>query len=343
MKIVATFRKLSLLIHRDQYRRELEEEMRFHHAEVERSLTESGMSSTHARRAAARQFGNVTLLRERSQEVIHFRLETVMQDIRYALRILRRDRTFFIIAVLILALGIGANVAVFSVVNTLLLRPLPFPQAERLAWLEPDKNLDPALREAGGLGAETFIVDDYEAFQRTNKSFASVAAYNPFLGNSEYTVTGMGEARGVQGVMVSGNFFQTLGVQPELGRLFVKEELQKNGRPAVLISHGYWIRQFQSNPAIIGQALSLSKKPYTIIGVMPAGFDFGSIFTPGMDFDLFTPAVMDVMRDWGNTLSVVGRLKPSVAVAQAQAESDLLFKQINRAHADYDSSPRLPA
>jgi predicted permease len=347
MKIAATFRRLSLLFRRSRYRRELEEEMRFHRTEAARSYAESGMSSEQARRSAVRHFGNESLLRQRSHEVIHFRLETVMQDIRYALRTLRRDRTFFIIAALILALGIGANVAVFSVVNTLLLRPLPFPASKQLTWLEPGKNLDPALRAAGGLGAQTFMVDDFEAFQRANHSFDSVAAYNPFLGSSEYTLTGVGEARGVLGVMVSGNFFQTLGVQPELGRLFVNDELQKNGSPAVLLSHGYWARQFHSNPAIVGQAVSLNKKPYTIIGVMPAGFDFGSVFAPGMDFDVFTPAVMDEMRSWGNTLSVVGRLKPGVTIAQAQADSDLVFKQINHARTlgpndpVYDFSPTL--
>ena len=244
--------------------------------------------------------------------MIDFRLETALQDLRFAFRTLARDRSFTLIAVMVLALGIGANVAVFSVVNTLLLRPLPFPNAQRLVWLEPGKKIDPRLIAAAGLGGKTFPVDDYEAFQRANHSFASVASFNPFLGNSEYTLTGSGEAQGVAGMMVSGNFFATLGVQPEIGREFTREEIQKNGRPVALLSHGFWQRQFHADPAILGQAILLNKQPVTVIGVLPASFDFGSVFIPGQQFDVFVPAVMDEMRTWGNTLSVVGRLQPGV-------------------------------
>jgi predicted permease len=251
-----------------------------------------------------------------------------MQDLRFAFRTLRRDRSFTLIAVLILGLGIGANVAVFSVVNTMLLRPLPFQDAGRLTWIEPGKNLDQKLLAAAGLGGRTFVVDDFEEFQKHNQSFASVTAYNPFLGNSEYTLTGGGQAQGVPGVMVAGNFFEVLGVRPLLGRLFVQEELQKNGSPAVLLSNGFWRRQFHANPGVVGQTIVLNKKPVTVVGVMPASFDFGAVFAPGLRFDVYTPAVMDEMRSWGNTLSVVGRLKPGVTLKQAQAESDTLFAGI---------------
>ncbi len=254
--------------------------------------------------------------------------ESFMQDLRFGVRTLVRDRAFTVIAVLILGLGIGTNVAVFSVVNTMLLRPLPFLNAGRLVWAEPGKNLDPKLLAAAGLGGRTFDVDDFEEFQKHNQSFESVTAYNPFLGNSEYTLTGSGQAQGVPGVMVAGNFFQTLGEQPALGRLFTAEEMHKNGRAAVLLSDGFWRRQFNADPAIVGQVVQLNKKPVTVVGVMPASFDFGAVFAPGLRFDVYTPAVMDEMRSWGNTLSVVGRLKPGVSLKQAQAESDTVFAGI---------------
>jgi predicted permease len=288
-----------------------------------------GMSVKEARRMAKVELGGETQVKQAVRDGrAGSWLESLMQDLRFAFRTLRRDRSFTLIAVLILGLGIGANVAVFSVVNTMLLRPLPFQDAGRLTWIEPGKNLDQKLLAAAGLGGRTFVVDDFEEFQKHNQSFASVTAYNPFLGNSEYTLTGGGQAQGVPGVMVAGNFFEVLGVRPLLGRLFVQEELQKNGSPAVLLSNGFWRRQFHANPGVVGQTIVLNKKPVTVVGVMPASFDFGAVFAPGLRFDVYTPAVMDEMRSWGNTLSVVGRLKPGVTLKQAQAESDTLFAGI---------------
>jgi predicted permease len=335
------FRKLALLLKRDRFRSELEEEMAFHRIATEEELKAEGMSDEAARIATRRRFGNPVLTRERSHEAISFRFEHFLQDARYGIRSLKRDRIFTVTAILILALGIGANVAVFSVVDTLLLRPLPFQDAGRLAWLEPGKNLDPKLREAGGLGAKTFIVDHFQAFEHQNKSFASVTAFNPFYGNSEYTLTGSGQPQGVMGVMVAGNFFETLGVEPQFGRLFVNEEVQKGGRPAVLLSNGFWRRQFNADPAIIGRAITLNQKPMTVVGVMPASFDFGSVFNPGMQCDVFVPLVMDELRTWGNTLSLVGRLKPSATIAGAQAESDIVFKAIQDPAIPYDFSPTI--
>ncbi len=288
-----------------------------------------GMSVKEARRMAKVELGGETQVKQAVRDGrAGSGFESFIQDLKFGVRTLLRDRAFTVIAVLILALGIGANVAVFSVVNTMLLRPLPFPAAGQLTWIEPGKNLDQKLLAAAGLGGRTFVVDDFEEFQKHNQSFENVTAYNPFLGNSEYTLTGSGQAQGVPGVMVAGNFFEVLGVQPELGRLFVQEELQKNGRPAVLLSNGFWRRQFHANPGVVGQAIVLNKKPVTVVGVMPASFDFGAVFAPGLRFDVYTPAVMDEMRGWGNTLSVVGRLKPGVTLKQAQAESDTVFAGI---------------
>jgi len=257
---------------------------------------------------------------------------TWAQDLRYALRTLGKDRSFTIITVLILALGIAANTAVFSVVNTVLLRPLPFTDSQRLTWFVSGRHLSAALRDAAGLSAVTYIVGVYEELQRRNHSFEQITAYNPFLGNSEYTLTGRGEPQAVAGVMAAGNFFQTLGVQPVAGRLFDQEESKKGGRPAVLLSYAFWQHQFGGDATIVGQTIRLNKESVTVVGVLPPTFDFGSVFSPGTKIDVFVPAYMDAIRYWGNTLALVGRLKPGVTAAQAQAESDILIPQIMDDH-----------
>ena len=332
------------LIRRREVDRELDAEVRGYLELLIDEKVARGVPLEKARRMAMVELGGRAQVKQAVRDGrAGSGFESFMQDLKFGVRTLLRDRAFTTIAVLILGLGIGANVAVFSVVNTILLRPLPFPNAGRLVWAEPGKNLEPRLREAAGLGGKTFQVNDFEAFQRENKSFESVTSYNAFLGNSEYTLTGNGQPQGIEGVMVAGNFFQTLGVQPALGRLFTAEEMQKNGRAAVLLSDGFWRRQFNADPAIVGQSVQLNKKPVTVVGVMPASFDFGAVFAPGLKFDVFTPAVMDGMRDWGNTLSMVGRLKPGVTLPQAQAESDLIFKGIKAAHPEFpfDFSPTL--
>ena len=306
-------RLVSLL--RNLFRRErvegrLNDEIRGYVQMLTDEKVAAGIAAKEARRMALIEVGGVAQVKQAVREDrAGMGIEALGQDLRYAFRTLKRDKGFALIAVLILGLGIGANVAVFSVVDTMLLRPLPFQDAGRLTWIEPGKNLDPKLLAAAGLGGRTFVVDDFEEFQKTNRSFASVTAYNPFLGNSEYTLTGGGQAHGVPGVMVAGNFFEVLGVRPLLGRLFVREELQKNGRPAVLLSYGFWKRQFNANPSIVGQAIVLNKKPVTVVGVMPASFDFGAVFAPGLRFDVYTPAVMDEMRGWagGRLLSMILR------------------------------------
>ncbi len=186
-----------------------------------------GLSPAEASRQALAHFGGVAQAREQHREARGLpALEVLMQDLRYTLRTLGRDRGFASVAVLILALGIGANIAVFSVVNTILLRPLPFRDPQRLVWMANNRGV-------GGLSAVTYMVAVYEEFQRHNHSFEAVTSYMPFFGDSDYKLTGRGEPQQVAGVMVAQNFFPLLGVKPALGRLFMPEECQKGGRPAV--------------------------------------------------------------------------------------------------------------
>ena len=323
---------------------DVEAELRFHIESKIDELIANGWQAPAARIEAERQFGNLHAVRDTGQ-IIQTQREHHMdrkdfwggcrQDLIYTLRTLRKERGFAAITILILALGIAANTAVFSVVNTVLLRPLPFPQSERLAWFTSGRDAIAAGRDRSGLSGITYTVAAWEEFQRFNQSFESVGSYNPFLANSEFTLTGVGEPLSVSGVMVSSNFFPTLGVQPVRGRLFTPEECRKGGPGAVLIRYSFWQRQFAGDPAITGKPLVISRQPYTVVGVLHPTFDFGAVFAPGENYDLFVPAIMEDMRSWGNTLALVGRLKPGVTVARAQSEADIVFTQIKNAHKDW--------
>ena len=272
-----------------------------------------GLPAAEARRQALVRFGGVAQAKEQQREVRGLPwLDILLQDLRYTFRTLRRDPMFAIVAVLILGLGIGANVAVFSVVDTMLLRPLPFFDPSRLVWIAPSN--------AKGLSGSTYSVDGFEGYRAQNQTMEDVTAYMPFYGASDFKLTGRGVAQPVSGVMVAGNFFQMLGVQPVLGRLFTEKECAKGAAPMVVLGNAYWRRQFNGDRSIVGQAITLNDKPVTVAGVLPDSFDFGAIFDPGAKMDIFVPAVMDEMRDWGNALTMIGRLKPGRTVAEAQAE-----------------------
>ena len=324
-----TIQRLKSLFRKQSLDNELDAEMASHlEFAIEENLRR-GLSPEEARRQALLRFGGVEQTKEEQRDARSLPLlEVPLQDARYALRTFGRDRSFTAIAVLILALGIGANIAVFSVVNTILLRPLPFRDPERLAWLA-------SSRGVGGLSFITYTVAAYEEIQRHNQSFQAVTSYMPFFGDSDYKLTGRGEPQQIAGVMVADNFFSTLGIKPELGRLLVPEEFKKGGRAATVLGHAFWERQFGKDPNIVGQVILLNDKPVTVVGVLPASFDFSSVFTPGSPKDLFVPGIMDVMRDWGNTLALMGRLKPGVTVEQAQAELDVLMPQLRAAHPDW--------
>jgi putative ABC transport system permease protein len=239
-------------------------------------------------------------------------LDTFLQDLKYAVRAFRKEPGLALIATVILAVGIGANTAVFSIVNPLVLRPLPFPQSDRLVWI--------ANSGTTGLSGRTYRVDVYEIFQRNTQSLQELTAYFAFFGYGSHTLTGRGEPERLAAVDVAPRFFEMLGVNPERGRLFTADEYVRGGPRAAILGHGLWQRRFASDPAIVGSVITINGEPVTVVGIMPADFDFSSIFTPGTRVDMFVPAILDVMRPWGNTLSVIGRLKPGVTLADARAE-----------------------
>jgi predicted permease len=309
--------------HKPQRDSELDAEMAAHLELATEENLQKGMPADEARRLAMIRFGGVTQAKEQQREARGLPwLDVLMQDVRFTLRTLGRDRGFTLVAVIILGLGIGANVTVFSVVNTILLRPLPFPNPQQLVRILT-KN------PTGGESSMTYTADATQEFQRLNRSFASVSGYYAFSGPDNLKLGGGDQPTPVTGLSVAGNFFETLGVEPSLGRLFTAEECLHNSRPVVLLSHAFWKSQFRGDPGIVGQVIDLNKTPVTVVGVLPAGFDFGSVFSPGFKVDMYGPVIYDDIRDEGNTLALIGRLKPGVSVAQAQAEGDLLFPALH--------------
>jgi len=301
--------------HKGQLDRDLSEEMESHLDLAIEDNIRRGLSPQEARRQAMIRFGGVMQAQEQQREARGLPgLDIFMQDLRYACRILLHDKSFTLIAVLILALGIGANIAVFSVVNAILVRPLPFRDPQQLVWMAP-------AASKCGFSCETYSADAYEEFQAMNHAFQGVAGYFAFSTGDNVKLTGSGQPKPATSIWVTANFFQTLGVEPVSGRLFLSEEGRKGARPVVLLANPFWRRQYAADPAIVGRTIDLDGTPTTVVGVLPDRFDFGSVFSPGTKVDMFSPANLDDMRDWGNVLALVGRVKPGVTVAQAQADS----------------------
>lgn len=243
-------------------------------------------------------------------------------DVVYAGRTMRRNIGFFLVAVLIIGVGIGANTAVFSVVNTLLYRPLPFREPERLVWIANTGT-------QGGLSSVTLRTSNLRDWRTMNQSFEDLTGYFAFFDYISYILSGEGDPKHVVGVGVVRDFLEVLDIQPQLGRNFVEEEDVWNRIAAVILTHSFWQRQYGGDPAIIGRSLTINNEVATVVGVLPAYFDFASVFSPGTRVDFLTTfPVSDETDSWGNTLSVIGRLKPGVPMEAAQAELESINQQL---------------
>ena len=252
-------------------------------------------------------------------------LDVMMQDLSFTFRTMRRDRAFTMVAVLILALGIGANVAVFSVVNTILLRPLPFRDSQQLVRIV-EKN------PAAGESSKTYSADATEDIEQQNRSFQSVSGYFAFTGPDNFKLMGHEQPVPLTGILTAEGFFQTLGVEPALGRLFKHDEFVTHAQPVALLTYPVWQRQFGGDRSIVGRTVDMNNTAVTVIGVLPETFDFGAVFSPGARVDLFAPYIMDDFRNDGNDLALIGRLKPGVTVGQAQREADQLIPGLYFSH-----------
>lgn len=243
-----------------------------------------------------------------------------MSDLRYALRALRSQRGFTILAVLILALGIGANSALFSVINSLLFKPLPYPQPDRLVLLW--------LRGIGRPDNTTIAsMPNFVDWQSNSRSFSAMAAYAWM----NYNLSGTAEPEQVPGIRVSAALFPVLGVEPRLGRAFTAEEEALGRDRVVVISDNLWRRRFGGDPGMVGKSIRVDGEQRTLIGVMPPGFQF-----PDVSHDVWAPIAFnadDQGRD-SQSFGVVARLKPGVTLEQAQAEMDAMGRRMEREFAE---------
>ena len=325
--------RLKALVRRRELDRDLDDELQFHLAMREQKLREQGVAVEEARYAARRQFGNVTRLKETSRELWGFRsIETFAQDLRYGVRQLRRNPGFTVVAVLTLALGIGANTTIFSVIEAVLLRPLPYHDPSRLAILADP--YAPGDLENGG-----FLYKDVHAWQSQSHTFEDMAVYYRDSGFSRVTLTCAGEPEFVQGAFVSASFFPVMGVSPLLGRVFTSDE-EARREQVVILSHGMWVRRFGGSPDAVGKRIEIDGIKVQVIGVMPATFQF-----PAPDQQFWAPLTTN--PNWGDPAlttnidanhgryfyarwQAIGRLKPDTSFQQAQAEMSTIFARSAR-------------
>jgi putative ABC transport system permease protein len=293
---------------RNDRSKELDEELESHLRMAAEDLVQRGASKEAAMHAARRVFGNVSLVRETTLDTWGGRWwHDLLEDVRYGLRVLCKDPQFLAVAVLTLALGIGANTAIFSVVNAVLLRPLPFHQSDRvvLAW----NRADPA---AGGDRTPLAVAELFD-WRTQSRVFASVSAFHDTFVN----YTGGEVPERVRCAEVTTNFFGTLGVNPAQGRTFLPEE-ERPGTPRVaIISDAFWRKHFAANPQALGRAINLDGESFTIVGVMPVALNF-----PSRETEIWTAMQLAPPERWGPSwfLTGIGRLKPGVTLAQANMD-----------------------
>jgi putative ABC transport system permease protein len=300
--------------HAETIQQEIAEELQFHlDLRTEENL-KRGMSPEEARRAAERRFGNASVIKDMGWEVRGNWLASFGQDLRYGARMLRKNPSFSLIAIITLALGIGANTAIFSVVNAVLLRPLPYPEADRLVYVGQQYR-----GEVAGSGGPKFLF-----WREQSQSFEALACYSQY-GGAGGNLAGGQEAEYVTGLRVSEDFFRVLRVYPVLGRAFTHEEDTPGGARVGIVSDGLWRRSFGADKDLIGKTVLLNGQPLTVVGIMPPQFRFGA------NVDLFVPMRAQRGSDVDPNAEVVGRLKPGVTLQQAQAELKLIAEKYRAA------------
>ncbi len=307
-------RRLLFFFRRDQFNRDLDDELRFHEEMKAQSLADD-MSGDEARAAARRRMGNPLRLREQSREPWTFpTLDTFAQDVRHALRLMRRDPGFTFTALATLALGIGLNTAIFSVAYGVLWRPLPYPNPDRLVIV--------SSAQQTGTGVKTFWTwapVSYEGLRPRVTAFDHLAAYSSI----DAQLTGRGEPLQLPAVDVSPNFFATLGVAPARGRAFLTGASAPDDDRSVIVSDRLWRTSFEADPAIVGQSITIDGLPRIVVGVLPPDFSFRPVISrlgalPEADIFLPNRWPGDTGRD--AFLFLLGRMKPGVTHERAEAE-----------------------
>jgi predicted permease len=248
-------------------------------------------------------------------------VETIVRDVRHGFRSLRRDAGLTAFAIVIVGLGIGASSTVFNVFNALLLRPLPFDRPEQLVWI--------ANGESANLSAQTAQVINLAELETGSQSLAGVAGFSPFYGAGDTRLGAGGEPERITAVPVTEDFFPLLGIEPSLGRSFSPEECRQNGPKAVILGDALWRRRFMADRSAIGRVITLDGAPATIVGVLPPAFDFAGTFSPGGRADVFVPFPLSPETNrQGNTLALIGRLRPGADLPSAQAEATVIGERI---------------
>ncbi len=331
--------RIRALVHREQLDRDLADELRFHLEMKANENLESGGSPEAARWRAAREFGNSTVLKEISREMFGFgSLEVLVRDVRYGARTLRHNPGFTATIIATLALGIGANTAIFSLINAVMLRRLPVAAPEQLVSVgDPSRT---GSLSNGSPAIDVFSYPLYKKLRERNQVFTDVLASGR-TGRLDVSVDGFRKAENspggetARGRLVSGNYFDVLGVRPLLGRTFGPEEDRAAGAsPVVVISYNYWRTRFDGNAGILGKQIRINGTPLTIIGVGPRDF-FGDAV--GVSTDVWIPMMMQAQVNPGTSyldktstswLLLLGRLKPGVSVTQARASLNVLVQNL---------------
>jgi len=310
------FHRLFASLRRRKTEREMDAEMRFHLEMQTAENIRRGMSEEEARRAALLSFGGVEQVKEAYRDLSRFRwIEGLWQDARYGARMLRTQPGFTIVAALTLSLGIGANTAIFSVVNALVFNPLPYPDPQRLVWVTN------VFR-----GDEIIGADMYFNYQAESKTFDYLAAYD----SGSKNLREQGEPEVVNIVTATASVFPAIGVAPRLGRTFTPEEEQPGAPPVVVLSHDYWRRRFGGDPSIVGQSATFGKESWQVVGVMPPGVRFLPEHRIAGKVDVWLPYPLDKREPMIISGGVFGRLKPGVSVEQARAELDMILRKYAR-------------
>lgn len=324
--------RLRSLFRRDTMEADMDEELRSHFEQQVEKLVAAGLPREEATRRARLEFGGHEQLKEECRDARGISVvETLLQDMRYAVRVLRKSPGFTVVGILTLALGIGANTAIFSVIDSVLLRPLPYKDPAGLVMLWENNSRHPNPHN-------TVSPPDFLDWQSRNSSFAEMAS----LFDERDNLTGNGLPQEVIVQDVSANFFSVLGVNPILGPGFSSENGKKGHDKVVVLSYGFWKERFAGDTGIIGKTLVLDGQPQTIVGVAPQDFTWfikdGS-FT-GAKPQIWTPFVFPASfsdrKDIGRFLSVVARLKPGVTVAQAQTEMNAITARIAEEYPDFN-------
>src|SRR5882762_5350880 len=296
---------------RQKQEKELEEEVRTHLEMAAKERVERGEPAREAARAAKREFGNVGLVKEVTRDVWGWgSLERLMQDLRFGARTLAKSPGFAAVAILTMTLGIGANTALFSVVNGILLNPLPYSNPEQLVTLAESKpNFD-----SGSISFPHF-----RDWRKDNRTFSMMGISRSY----SYSLSGRGEAEQVSTEFISSDYLAVLGVKPVIGRLFREGEDEIGASPIVLIGEGFWNRKFGAAPDILGQGLTLDGRTFTIVGVVPASFKMqvwsfrpSDVYAP---IGQWTNPILN-LRTAGLGFHGVGRLQPGVTIQQARAD-----------------------